>query len=102
MQPGYAIPGWSYQRRLHLPNRLRFPLVHLREAFAPSRSLCNPVFARLYAAQTTSLLGDALTWVGLALLAYELGGKNSAHILAFALTLRMTAFSIRAPGWGAG
>ncbi len=32
------------------------------------RSLRNPIFARLYTAQTTSLLGDALTWVGLALL----------------------------------
>ena len=28
------------------------------------QSLRNPVFARLYAAQTISLLGDALTWVG--------------------------------------
>jgi hypothetical protein len=40
-------------------------------------SLRNPVFARLYAAQTTNLLGDALTWVGLALLAFELAGDNS-------------------------
>ena len=66
-------------------------------AFAPFRSLRNPVFARLYAAQTTSLLGDALTWVGLALLAFELGGSHSAQILAFALTLRVTAFVLLAP-----
>ncbi|MBC6992117.1 MFS transporter [Hymenobacter sp. BT491] len=65
--------------------------------FAPFRSLRNPVFARLYAAQTTSLLGDALTWVGLALLAFELGGSHSAQILAFALTLRVTAFVLLAP-----
>lgn len=64
---------------------------------APFRSLRNPVFARLYAAQTTSLLGDALTWVGLALLAFELGGSHSAQILAFALTLRVTAFVLLAP-----
>ncbi len=63
----------------------------------PFRSLRNPVFARLYAAQTTSLLGDALTWVGLALLAFELGGRQSAQILAFALTLRVTAFVLLSP-----
>ena len=46
------------------------------------RSLRNPVFARLYTAQTMNLLGDALTWVGLALLAFELAGKNSAVLLS--------------------
>ena len=56
------------------------------------RSLRNPVFARLYTAQTMNLLGDALTWVGLALLAFELAGKNSAVVLSVALTLRVTAF----------
>ena len=69
----------------------------LSAVFAPFRSLRNPVFARLYAAQTTSLLGDALTWVGLALLAFELGGSHSAQILAFALTLRVTAFVLLSP-----
>ncbi|WP_243028976.1 hypothetical protein [Thermus albus] len=34
------------------------------------RSLRNPLFARLYAAQTTSLLGDAFTRTGLR------GGKH--------------------------
>lgn len=61
-------------------------------AFAPFRSLRNPVFARLYLSQTTSLLGDALTWVGLALLAFELAGENSSVILSVALTLRVLAF----------
>ncbi|MCI1189806.1 MFS transporter [Hymenobacter sp. DH14] len=65
--------------------------------FAPFTSLRNPVFARLYAAQTASLLGDALTWVGLALLAYELGSGHSAQILAFALTLRVSAFVLLSP-----
>jgi NRE family putative nickel resistance protein-like MFS transporter len=55
-------------------------------------SLRNPVFARLYAAQTISLLGDALTWVGLALLAFAIAGKDSAVVLSIALTLRVTAF----------
>jgi NRE family putative nickel resistance protein-like MFS transporter len=46
------------------------------------QSLRNPTFARLYAAQTINLFGDALTWLGLALLAYELAGKDSAVVLA--------------------
>lgn len=61
------------------------------------QSLRNPVFARLYAAQTTNLLGDALTWVGLALLAFELAGKDAAIVLSTALTLRVTAFVLLAP-----
>ena len=65
------------------------------------RSLRNPRFARLYAAQTTSLLGDALTWVGLALLAFELAGKNSSLVLSGALTLRVTAFVLLSPLAGA-
>ncbi|MBD2560648.1 MULTISPECIES: MFS transporter [Nostoc] len=65
------------------------------------RSLRNPVFARLYTAQTSSLLGDALTWVGLALLAFELAGKNAAVVLSVALTLRVTAFVLLSPLAGA-
>lgn len=42
------------------------------------QALRNPVFVRLYAAQTANLLGDALTWVGLALLAFELAGMESS------------------------
>jgi len=64
-------------------------------------SLRNPRFARLYAAQTTSLLGDALTWVGLALLVFELVGKNSSLVLSTALTLRVTAFVLLSPLAGA-
>lgn len=52
----------------------------------------NRVFARLYFAQTVNLIGDALTWVGIALLAFELAGKNAGVILSGALTLRVTAF----------
>ncbi|MEH2264613.1 MFS transporter [Nostoc sp.] len=64
-------------------------------------ALRNPVFARLYTAQTTSLLGDALTWVGLALLAFDLAGKNAAVVLSVALTLRVTAFVLLSPLAGA-
>lgn len=69
--------------------------------FTLFRSLRNPVFARLYTAQTTSLLGDALTWVGLALVAFELAGQKSAVVLSGALTLRVTAFVLLAPLAGA-
>ncbi|MBD2307221.1 MFS transporter [Chroococcidiopsis sp. FACHB-1243] len=69
--------------------------------FSIFSSLRNPIFARLYTAQTTSLLGDALTWVGLALLAFDLAGKNSAIVLSLALTLRVTAFVLFSPLAGA-
>ena len=59
--------------------------------------LSNPVFARLYLAQTINLIGDALTWVGLALLAFELAGQNAGVILSGALTLRVTAFVLLSP-----
>jgi MFS transporter, NRE family, putaive nickel resistance protein len=61
------------------------------------RCLRNPVFARLYSAQTVNLLGDALTWLGLALLAFDLAGKDSAVVLSGALTLRVTAFVLLSP-----
>jgi MFS transporter, NRE family, putaive nickel resistance protein len=61
------------------------------------KSLRQKEFAKLYAAQTISLLGDAFTWVGIALLAFEFGGEDSAVILSTALTLRVTAFIIFAP-----
>jgi MFS transporter, NRE family, putaive nickel resistance protein len=60
-------------------------------------SLKNPTFARLYTAQAISLLGDALTWLGLALLAVELAGDRAPAILATALTLRIIAFVVCAP-----
>lgn len=71
------------------------------QAFAAFRSLKNPVFAQLYLAQTISLLGDSLTWVGLALFAFELAGQNAAAVLGAALTLRVTAFVVFSPLAGA-
>lgn len=61
------------------------------------RSLNNATFAQLYAGQTISLLGDALTWVGLALTAFELAGTKAAAVLSIALTLRVTAFVLISP-----
>jgi MFS transporter, NRE family, putaive nickel resistance protein len=67
------------------------------QSFQLFRSLRNSIFTRLYAAQTTNLLGDALTWLGLALLAFELAGNESAIVLSGALTLRVTAFVVLSP-----
>ncbi len=64
---------------------------------APFGALRNSRFARLYAAQTISQIGDAFTWVALALLAYELAGTNAAVVLGAALTLRVTAFVLLSP-----
>ena len=63
-------------------------------------SLKNPIFRQLYFAQTVSLFGDALTWLGLALLAFELAGKSAPVVLAGALTLRVTAFTLLSPSRG--
>lgn len=63
----------------------------------PFKALQNKIFAKLYLAQTVSLLGDAFTWVGLALLAYQIDKQRSPAILATALTLRVTAFIIFSP-----
>jgi MFS transporter, NRE family, putaive nickel resistance protein len=60
-------------------------------------ALLDKVFAKLYLAQTIGLSGDAFTWVGLALLTYQIGKERSAIILATALTLRVTAFIIFSP-----
>jgi MFS transporter, NRE family, putaive nickel resistance protein len=59
--------------------------------------LNNPIFVRLYLAQTINLIGDALTWLGLALLAFELAREQSGTVLAVALTLRVTVFVLLSP-----
>jgi NRE family putative nickel resistance protein-like MFS transporter len=60
--------------------------------FQPLNSLNEHLFAKLYFAQLISLIGDSCTWIGVALIAFEFGGAQSAKILATALTLRVTAF----------
>ncbi len=68
-----------------------------RTLIAPFKTLKNRTFAKLYLAQTVSLLGDAFTWVGLALLAYQIDKERSPVILASALTLRVAAFIVFSP-----
>lgn len=59
--------------------------------------LKNPLFARLYFAQAINLIGDALTWLGVALLSFELAGQQASLILSGALTLRVLAFVVLSP-----
>jgi MFS transporter, NRE family, putaive nickel resistance protein len=60
--------------------------------------LKNANYARLYAAQTISQVGDALTWVGLALLAYHIaGGKDTATVLGMGLSIRVATFVLVSP-----
>jgi len=63
----------------------------------PFKALRDKIFLTLYLSQTISLLGDAFTWVGIALLAFQFDGEHSAAILSTALTLRVTAFIIFGP-----
>ncbi|MEO6523787.1 MAG: MFS transporter, partial [Mucilaginibacter sp.] len=69
----------------------------LKRLTAPFQVLQNRVFSTLYFAESISLLGDAFTWTGLALLAFQFGKEKSAIILATALTLRVTSFIIFSP-----
>jgi MFS transporter, NRE family, putaive nickel resistance protein len=69
----------------------------LKKFLEPFQALRNRTFSKLYLAQTISLVGDAFTWVGLALLAYELDPARSPTILATALTLRVTTFIVFSP-----
>lgn len=64
---------------------------------SPFGALKDRLFARLYFAQAVSLLGDAVTWLGIALLAFEFGGDHSAGVLSIALTLRIAAFILIGP-----
>lgn len=63
----------------------------------PFSPLKERIFLKLYFSQKISLLGDAFTWVGIALLAFQFVGENSATILATALTLRVLAFILFGP-----
>ncbi|MFA6949424.1 MAG: MFS transporter, partial [Lentimicrobiaceae bacterium] len=63
----------------------------------PFKALQNTTFAKLYFAQTVSLIGDSISWVGLALLAYQIDPAHSPVILSTALTFRVLAFIIFSP-----
>ncbi len=64
---------------------------------APFLALRNKTFTKLYLAQIASLFGDAFTWLGLALLSYQISPERSVIILSSALTLRVAAYIIFSP-----
>ncbi len=63
--------------------------------------LANPVFRRLFAAQTVALVGTGLSTVALGLFAYQLAGPNAGQVLGTALALKMIAYVGVAPLVGA-
>ena len=63
----------------------------------PFRTLRHGTFAKLFISQTASLAGSSFTWLGLALLAYQLDPERSAIILATTLTLRVAAYILFSP-----
>lgn len=67
----------------------------------PQSPLSNPVFARLFSAQVTSLAGTGLATIALALLAYDLAGDAAGTVLGTALAIKMIAYVFIAPIAGA-
>ncbi|MHA1565602.1 MAG: MFS transporter [Alphaproteobacteria bacterium] len=57
----------------------------------------HPEYRKLFSAQISSLLGTGLMTVALALLAFEIGGKNAGFILGTIFTLKMVAYVAFAP-----
>lgn len=66
----------------------------LKTALSP---LKNKSFRWLFLSQTINLLGDSISWVGLALLAHHIAGENAPAILAASLTIRVLTFVFVAP-----
>lgn len=58
-------------------------------------------YKRLFSAQVIALAGTGLTTVALALLAHELAGGNAGQVLGIALALKMIAYVLIAPLFGA-
>lgn len=63
--------------------------------------LIDRTYRRLFTAQALSLVGTGLTTVALALLAYDLAGKDAGAVLGTALALKMIAYVGIAPLVGA-
>lgn len=54
--------------------------------------LSNPIFRRLFVAQTLALLGTGLLTIALGLTAYQLAGAQAGQVLGLALTIKMVAY----------
>ena len=63
--------------------------------------LANRTYRHLYLAQISALTGTGVMTVGLALLAYQLAGDDAGAVLGIALSLRIVAFVLISPVFGA-
>ena len=61
------------------------------------KTLCNPTFRHLFAAQLVALVGTGLATVALGLLAWKLAGDNAGAVLGTALAIKMIAYVMLAP-----
>jgi MFS family permease len=61
------------------------------------KTLRNPTFRHLFAAQVVALLGTGLATVALGLLAWQLAGDNAGAVLGTALAIKMVAYVSLAP-----
>lgn len=61
------------------------------------KTLRNPTFRHLFAAQLVALLGTGLATVALGLLAWQLAGDNAGAVLGTTLAIKMVAYVTLAP-----
>ena len=61
------------------------------------KTLRNPTFRHLFAAQLVALIGTGLATVALGLLAWKLAGDNAGAVLGTALAIKMVAYVALAP-----
>jgi MFS family permease len=61
------------------------------------KTLQNPTFRHLFAAQIVALVGTGLATVALGLLAWQLAGDNAGAVLGTALAIKMVAYVTLAP-----
>ena len=61
------------------------------------KTLRDPTFRHLFAAQIVALLGTGLATVALGLLAWQLAGDNAGAVLGTALAIKMVAYVTLAP-----
>ena len=61
------------------------------------KTLRNPTFRHLFAAQIVALVGTGLATVALGLLAWKMAGDNAGAVLGTALAIKMVAYVTLAP-----
>ena len=64
------------------------------------QALQNKSFRWLFLAQAINLLGDAISWTGLALLAHQIANDGATSVLSISLTIRVLVFVFVAPYTG--